>query len=372
MTSPGNRKRHRVQQERPRGKEKEIRVPNLRLIRWLISASLGFVVVLPAEAADTDLRAQAQTIFKPLPKDMASPDRPLSPAQVKLGRMLYFETRASVDGTVSCARCHQPALFGTDALTRAIGAEHRSNPRNAPTVLNAAIQFVQHWRGDRTSVEDQATKALVAPPSFGNPSYESAMTKLKAIPGYPVLFAQAFPGQADPVTADNWGKAIGAYMRTLVTPSPFDAFLVGDERALSPAAQAGLRSFIQVGCVGCHYGVGVGGAMYQKFGLVEDYWKATGSTSIDKGRFDVTQTPADTYVFKVPTLRNVAMTPPYFHDGSVATLPTAVRVMARVQLGRTLTDGEIADIVAFLGSLTGQLPHDFVTAPVLPPAGTRP
>ncbi len=198
------------------------------------------------------------------------------------------------------------------------------------------------------------------------------MTKLKAIPGYPALFAQAFPGQADPVTADNWGKAIGAYMRTLVTPSSFDAFLAGDDRALSSAAQAGLRTFIQVGCVACHNGVGVGGTMYQKFGLVEDYWKATGSTTIDKGRFDVTQNPADMHVFKVPSLRNVAMTPPYFHDGSIATLPAAVRVMARVQLGRTLTDGEVVDIVAFLESLTGQLPADFVTAPFLPSADARP
>jgi cytochrome c peroxidase len=350
---------------------RKVSVPTFRLIRWLVPVGLVLVVV-PAEAADTGLRTEAQAIFKPLPKDMVAPDSPLMPAQVKLGRMLYFETRASVDGTVSCARCHQPALFGTDALPKAIGAEHRLNPRNAPTVLNAAIQFVQHWRGDRTSVEDQATKALVALPSFGNPTYETAMTKLKAIPGYPALFAQAFPGQADPVTAHHWGQAIGAYMRTLVTPSPFDAFLAGEARALSPAAQAGLRTFIQVGCVGCHNGVGVGGAMYQKFGLVEDYWKATGSTSIDKGRFEVTHNPADMYVFKVPTLRNVAMTPPYFHDGSVATLPAAVRVMARVQLGRTLTDAEVADLVAFLASLTGQLPRDFVTAPLLPAASAWP
>jgi len=331
-----------------------------------------FSIVVAAEAADTRLRTQTQSLFKALPKDMASVDTPLTPEKVKLGRLLYFETRASSDNTVSCARCHQPALFGTDALPKAIGAEHRPNPRNAPTVLNAGIQFVQHWRGDRTSVEDQATKALIAPPSFGNPSYESAMAKLKAIPGYAALFAQAFPGQTDPVTADNWGLAIGAYMRTLLTPSPFDAFLAGDDRALSPAAQAGLRSFMQIGCVGCHNGVGVGGSMYQKFGLVEDYWKATASPSIDKGRFDVTQDTVDTYVFKVPSLRNVAMTPPYFHDGSVSTLPAAVRVMARVQLGRTLADREVADIVAFLESLTGRLPADFVTAPRLPAASARP
>ncbi len=161
-------------------------------------------------------------------------------------------------------------------------------------------------------------------------------------------------------------------MRTLLTPSPFDAFLAGDDQALSPTARAGLRTFVQVGCVGCHNGVGVGGGMYQKFGLLEDYWKATGSPSIDRGRFEVTQDPADMYVFKVPTLRNVAMTPPYFHDGSVPTLPAAVRVMARVQLGRTLTDGETADIVAFLESLTGQPSHDFVTVPLLPSAAGRP
>jgi len=297
---------------------------------------------------------------------MASPDNPLTREKVKLGRMLYFETRASADGTVSCARCHQPALFGTDALPKAIGVEHRLNPRNAPTVLNAAVQFIQHWRGDRTSVEDQATKALTAMPSFGNASAEAAMAKLKAVPGYAELFAKAFPGQAEPVTAENWGRAIGAFERTLVTPSRFDAFLTGDDRALSPSAQAGLRTFMNIGCAGCHNGVGVGGGMYQKFGLLDDYWKATGSTAIDQGRYDVTRNPADMYVFKVPSLRNVAMTPPYFHDGSVATLPVAARVMARVQLGRTLTDTEVTDLVAFLQALSGSLPADFATAPVLP------
>jgi cytochrome c peroxidase len=239
-------------------------------------------------------------------------------------------------------------------------------------VFNAAVQFVQHWRGDRTSVEDHAVKALIAPPAYGNPNFASAMAKLRAIPAYTPLFAQAFPRDQDPITPDNWGKAIGAYVRTLVTPAPFDAFLQGDERALTTAAQTGLRTFIQVGCATCHNGVGIGGAMYQKFGVTEDYWRATGSTTVDKGRFDVTQDPTDLYVFKVASLRNVAMTPPYFHDGSVATLPEAVRIMARVQLGRTLTDGEVTDIVAFLGSLTGAVPADFGTAPILPASSWRP
>ncbi len=206
------------------------------LARSLTRTGLLLLAISPVAAADTDLRAQARLIFKPLPTDLSTAGVSLTPERVRLGRMLYFETRVSADGTVSCARCHQPSLYGTDALPRSIGAEHRVHPRHAPTVLNAAIQLVQHWRGDRTSVEDQATKALVAPPSYGNPSYESAMAKLRALPAYPAWFAQAFPGQADPVTAHNWGQAIGAYMRTLLTPSPFDAYLAGDGRALSPSA----------------------------------------------------------------------------------------------------------------------------------------
>lgn len=339
-----------------------------------LAAMMAFVVfsVLAAPAVTPDLRTQALEAFKPLPAIAASPDNPITPEKVALGRALYFETRVSADGTVSCARCHQPTLYGTDGLAKPIGVHGRENPRNAPTVLNAALQFVEHWRGDRTSVEDQATQALLGPPSFGNAGYPEAMAHLKAIPEYPRLFARAFPGEADPVTAQNWGKAIGAYERTLLTPSPFDAYLGGDEAALSSEAKAGVATFMKVGCADCHYGVGVGGREFEKFGVAEAYWKATKSAAIDKGRFDVTAKSGDLYVFKVPSLRNVAMTPPYFHDGSVATLPEAVRVMARVQLGKTLTDAQVAEIVAFLDGLTGKLPADFATVPVLPAGAFRP
>jgi cytochrome c peroxidase len=343
-----------------------------RLVLTLPVLGVLFFAIGPIRAADTELRSQALSIFRPLLKDAPTTPDSVTSRQIRLGRLLYFEPRASADGTVSCARCHQPALYGTDALPKSIGAEHRVHPRHAPTVLNAAIQFVQHWRGDRTSVEDQAMKALIAPPSYGNPSYESAMAKIKAIPAYTTLFARAFPGQADSVTPENWGKAIGAYVRTLVTPSPFDGFLTGDDRAMSTSAQAGLRAFMQFGCAACHNGVGVGGTMYQKLGITEQYWTATGSRTVDKGRFDVTNDAADMYVFKVPTLRNVAVTAPYFHDGSVATLPEAVRVMARVQLGRTLTETEVRDLVAFLESLTGPLPEDFATIPTLPSTNPAP
>jgi cytochrome c peroxidase len=341
-------------------------------MRRIVLSVLVAVAVASASGAEEDtLFAQARRLFAPLPKTMVSPDNPLTPEKVALGRRLFFETRVSADGTVSCARCHLPSLYGTDALAEPIGVRDRVNPRNAPTVLNAALQVAAHWRADRRSVEDQATQALVGPPSFGNASYEEAMARLRALPGYTAQFARAFPGQPEPVTADNWGKAIGAFERTLVTPTSFDAYLAGDHTALPRAAQAGLQEFIGLGCATCHNGAGVGGGMLQKFGLVEDYWKETGSPTPDKGRFDVTHDPGDLYVFKVPSLRNVAMTPPYFHDGSVATLPDAVRVMGKVQLGRTLTEPQVARLLAFLDSLTGRLPADFVRAPILPAAEFR-
>lgn len=334
----------------------------------ILAGALGAADTALADDGDATLLRQAQALFKPLPADMGTSEFPITPERVALGRALFFDPRPSLDGTVSCARCHQPSLYGTDSLPLSIGVKDRTNPRNAPTVLNAASQFVEHWRGDRINVEDQASKALVGPPSFGQPNHAVAMAKIEAISGYLPMFQKAFPNEKQPVTATNWGKAIGAYERTLVTPAPIDAYLKGDTKALSPMAKAGLQKFITTGCVSCHNGVGIGGGMYQKFGLLEDYWKATGSRNIDKGRFDVTQNPADTYVFKVPSLRNVAMTPPYFHDGSAATLPEAIRIMAQVQLGQKLDSQDIERIVAFLNSLTGALPKDFATAPVLPAA----
>lgn len=321
---------------------------------------------LAANAGGDDIRTRALQVLSPLPANMSTPEHPFTPELVALGRMLYFDPRISVDGTVSCSRCHLPALYGTDALPRPLGAADRVNPRNAPTVLNAAMQISAHWIGNRKDVEDQAVQALVGPPSFGNPDYPAAVEKIKAIHGYPPLFRKAFPNDKDPVNQANWGTAIGAYERTLVTPTPFDAFLKGKKSAFSEKARDGLRQFMQTGCIACHSGPGVGGGMYNKFGITEDYWKATGSKEIDKGRFAVTGKPGDMYVFKVPVLRNVAMTPPYFHDGSVSTLPEAVRIMGKVQLGLDLPAEQISGIVTFLESLTGKLPKDFATVPVLP------
>jgi cytochrome c peroxidase len=332
----------------------------------LLLAALPLGVLRAGDQPDTSLLTRARALFKPLPKDFATPDAPVTPARVALGRMLFFDPRMSLESTVSCSRCHQPSLYGTDGLPLSRGTQDRLNSRNAPTVLNAALQAPVHWRGDRKNVEDQATQALVGAQSHALPDPAAAVARLKGIPGYAPMFAAAFPNEGDPITTVNWGKAIGAYERTLVTPSAFDEFLQGNARALSATQKRGLEKFMATGCTGCHNGVGVGGAGFFKFGLVEDYWKATGSKQIDKGRFDVTHEPSDTYVFKVPTLRNVAMTAPYFHDGSISSLPQAVTIMARVQLGRTLSTDDASDIVAFLQSLTGKLPETFATAPVLP------
>ena len=335
--------------------------------------SVGF-----ADDGEQARLTQAQGLFKPLPADASTPERPVTPELVALGRALFFETRVSTDGRMSCAACHQASFYGGDALPMSIGNGGKQLPRNVPTVFNTALQFAQHYGGNRVDVEEQAVKALVSPLAYGNADFAAAEKRLRALPGYRAMFEKAFPGEAEPMTAQNWGKAIGAYERVLITPAPFDRYLKGDTQAIPDQAKRGLDKFMATGCAGCHNGMVVGGQMYQKFGILQDYWLATGSKEVelfkgrDKGRFQDTKNEADAFMFKVQQLRNVAVTPPYFHDGSVATLPEAVRVMAKVQLGRELSDEDVRDIVAFLNTLTGEVPEIFATAPILPPAGYQP
>ena len=329
---------------------------------------VGVVSVVAAQSSEQTLLERAQQLFKALPADAATAEHPLTPERVALGKILFFETRASIDGTVSCAKCHLPSLHGAEGLPTSFGNMGKAIPRNAPTVFNTALQFVQHYGGNRKDVEEQAEKALISPLAYGNADYAAAEAKLRAIPGYRSLFEKTFPGEAEPITAKNWAKAIGAYERTLLTPAPFDRYLAGDQNALSGQAKTGLDKFINTGCVGCHSGVVVGGTMYQKFGITQDYWTATGSKNIDKGRFNDTKNEADIYMFKVEQLRNVAVTAPYFHDGSVNDLKDAIRIMAKVQLGRDLGADDIGDIQAFLESLTGDVPKEFALVPSLPPA----
>jgi cytochrome c peroxidase len=313
-----------------------------------------------------DLFQQANQTFSQLPKVMASDKNPITPEKVKLGKLLFWESRISVDGTVSCAKCHQFGLYATDGLKKSIGDNCKINPRNAPTILNAADQIAEHWIGNRTDVEDQAKQSVIGPPSFGMPSYADVVKKLKEIGGYDSLFKEAFPQDQDPVNMDNFALAVGAFERTLVTPSPFDSYLAGNSQVMTMQQKDGLNLFMDVGCSDCHSGTYVGGQKYQKFGLIEPYWNYTKSQPIDEGRFVVTKNESDKYVFKVPILRNAAMTSPYFHDGSVDSLNQAIWIMGKIQLGRDLSKKELEDIHAFLNSLTGVIPQDALNVPILP------
>jgi len=345
----------------------KVKMKNRYSMKVIVAISiLSFAGITLASNGDEDLLNQAKQIFGPLPKVMSSEKNPITPEKVALGKMLFYETRISVDGTVSCARCHPIGLFAADGLKKSIGNNCKLNPRNAPTLLNAAGQISAHWIGNRVDVEDQARQSVIGPPSFGMPSNEAVERRLKETKGYMDLFKKAFPGEADPVTVDNLAKAIGAFERTLVTPSPFDSFLKGDIAALNGQEKRGLKTYMETGCIMCHSGPYVGGQVYQKFGIFEPYWKYTKSEPIDEGRFVVTKNEADKYVFKVPIHRNMEKTAPYFHDGSVDKLEDAVWIMGKIQLGKDLNKAQVEAIVTFMKSLTGKIPEDALKVPLLP------
>ena len=327
---------------------------------------LSFAGISLASNGDEDLLKQAKQIFGPLPQVMLSEKNPITPEKVKLGKILFYETRISIDGTVSCVRCHPIGLYAADGLRKSIGNHCKLNPRNAPTVLNAAGQISAHWIGNRADVEDQARQSVIGPPSFGMPSNEAVEKKLSEIKGYMDLFRKAFPGESNPVTVENFAKAVGSFERTLVTPSRFDSFLKGDVAALDGQEKRGLKTYMEAGCLMCHSGLYVGGQVYQKSGIIEPYWKYTKSEPIDEGRYVVTKNEADKYVFKVPILRNVAKTAPYFHDGAVEKLKDAVWIMGKIQLGKDLEKAQVEEIVIFLKSLTGKIPEDALKVPLLP------
>ena len=332
----------------------------------IIISILIFAGISSGSNGDEALLKQAKSIFGPLSQAMTSQKNPITPEKVKLGKILFYETRISVDGTVNCARCHSIGLYAADGLRKSIGNNCKVNPRNAPTILNAAGQISAHWIGNRADVEDQAKQAVIGPPSFGMPSYEAVENKLKELKGYMDLFKKAFPGEPNPITVDNFAKSIGAFERALVTPSAFDAFVKGDRNALTAPQKRGLKTFIETGCMTCHSSAYFGGQMYQKFGIFEPYWKHTKSEPVDEGRYAVTKNEADKYVFKVPIHRNVAKTAPYFHDGSIDKLEDAVWIMGKIQLGKDLNKSQLEEVVAFLKSLTGKIPEDALKVPLLP------
>jgi cytochrome c peroxidase len=312
----------------------------------------------PAGQTDQELWDWATVRFKPLPAEAVNPDNPLNPVKIELGKALYYDTRLSKDGNISCDSCHNLAIFGVDNLPTSPGDDGSLGDRNSPTVLNAALHGSQFWDGRAKDVEEQAGMPILNPVEMAIPSEEFLVERLAADTDYQRFFTEAFPGEDPALTYKNIAKALAAFERTLLTPTRFDSYLEGDREALTAEEKAGLRLFIENGCSTCHNGVNVGAHSFQKFGLQGDYWEHTRSEKIDEGRYTVTKEDADKFVFRVASLRNIEKTAPYFHDGSIDTLEEAVRVMFMVQLGRELTDEETTSLVAFLQSLTGEVPED--------------
>ncbi|MEW6056591.1 MAG: cytochrome-c peroxidase [Bdellovibrionota bacterium] len=301
-------------------------------------------------------------------------DNPMTPEKIELGRKLYFDPRLSKASKVSCNSCHNAMKTGDDGLPRSPGHEGKLGGRNSPTVFNSAFNSVQFWDGRAPSLEEQAKGPIINPLEMGMASHDVVVELIAKVPAYVAEFERAFgPGK---VTIDKMVKAIASYERTLITPnSPYDRFVAGNKKALSPSAQRGWRLVAAVGCTTCHFGpmfngpqMPQGQGFYQKFPLIPN-------AAIDRkyrftedlGRYAETKNEADRHMFRVPTWRNIAITAPYFHNGSVAKLDEAVRIMAKTQLNKDLKPNEVKDIVEFLKSLTGQAPKQ--TMPQLPPSG---
>lgn len=302
--------------------------------------------------------------FKPLPEEIDDPANPITPEKVKLGHMLYFEPRLSKSHQFSCNSCHDLKTYGVDNKPVSTGHANQTGDRNSPTVYNAAGHVSQFWDGRASDVEEQALGPILNPVEMAMPDEETAVKTIKSIPGYEALFKAAFPDEEEPISFVNIGRAIGAFERKLVTPSKWDQFLKGDKSALTDEEKKGFNLFVNTGCVTCHSGEYLGGKMFQKVGLMKTWHDTT-----DMGRKAVTEKEADAFVFKVASLRNITKTAPYFHNGSIDSLHTAVSEMAEYQLNKTLKQDEIDAIVAFLSTLTGELPKDLIETPKLPESG---
>lgn len=307
----------------------------------------------PQRVAEDAKLVGMEIVHEPL---LPLPDPPAVDARVAaLGERLFHDPRLSADGTVSCASCHTIANGGDDGRGRSLGIRDQEGEINSPTVLNSGLNFVQFWDGRAATLEDQVGGPIEAPLEMGN-TWQAVLKTLGADPEYTRAFQGAF---ADGITQQNVRAAIATFERTLLTPdSPFDRWLKGDKQALDAEQAAGYALFKGVGCIACHQGRNVGGNMFQRFGVFGDYFATRGGVKkADYGRFNVTGVESDKFVFRVPSLRNVELTAPYFHDGSAASLEDAVRTMAQYQLGRPLEDQQVLRIVAFLKSLTGRLPR---------------
>lgn len=317
----------------------------------------------------------AQGNWQALPDTAPAPaNNPTTGAKVHLGKMLYHDPRLSASGTVACASCHNVMAGGEDNRAGSVGIRGQVGGRSAPTVWNAAFNSVQFWDGRADSLEAQAKGPVTNPIEMGMKSWDDTIAVLRQIPGYKAAFAAAF--NSEDITQERAVQAIAAYERTLITPnSPYDRYVEGNASALTDQQVRGMNTFAEVGCSQCHSGPAFNGpglspgqGFYMKFPAHPDAAiDGKYNFSADTGRAKVTEKEEDAHLFKVPILRNIALTAPYFHNGSVKTLDEAVRVMATLQLGKNLNDQQVGDIVAFLGGLTGEFPkQDMPRLPATP------
>ena len=313
--------------------------------------------------ADEMLMETAKRLFSPIPPELKTlKGKPITPELVELGKALYFDPRLSKSGFISCNSCHNVGMGGADFQKTSVGHGWKRGPRNAPTVLNSVFNIAQFWDGRAKDLKEQAKGPVQAAVEMNN-TPELIVKTLNSMPEYKAMFAKAFPNGGDPVTFDNMAHAIEVFEATLLTPgSPFDRYLEGDEKALTAREKTGLDKFISRGCVACHGGINMGGTGYYKFGVMER--PRSELLAEDTGRFKVTSLEKDQYFFKSPSLRNIALTPPYFHSGKVWSLDEAADIMGSVQLGISLTKTDTEDIVAFLRATTGMQPN--VSYPILP------
>jgi cytochrome c peroxidase len=334
-----------------------------RLLAIAVIAGLG--IMADASAAD-DLQQKAAAMFSAIPQYPPVIDgNEMTDAKIELGKMLFFEPRLSASHLISCNTCHNVGMGGHDYLPVSIGHGWQKGPRNSPTVFNAVFNAAQFWDGRAVDLAEQAKGPVQAGVEM-NSTPERVEDTLNSMPDYVERFRQAFPGQGSPVSFDNMATAIEAFETTLITPdSNFDKYLRGNTDALNAEEQEGLALFMNKGCVACHAGTNLGGQDYYPFGLVT----RPGDDILppgDKGRFAVTATATDEYVFRAAPLRNIELTAPYFHSGAVWSLEEAVAVMGTAQLGSKLEESDVASITTFLKTLTGNIP--VVQYPELPPS----
>jgi len=312
---------------------------------------------------DKEFIERTSILFKPIPDELKSlKGIPITPELVELGKALYLDPRLSSSGFISCNSCHNLGMGGADYQETSVGHGWKRGPRNAPTVFNSVFNIAQFWDGRAEDLKEQAKGPIQAAVEMNN-TPEMTVQTLKSMPEYVDMFKKAFPGDKEPVTFDNMAQAIEMFEATLLTPdSRFDKYLKGDNNALSSKEKTGFKKFVSKGCASCHGGINMGGTGYYKFGVMER--PQSELLSEDKGRFKVTSLDKDEYFFKSPSLRNIALTPPYFHSGKVWSLEEAVFIMSSVQLGISLTKTDVQEIVTFLHTTTGVQPK--VAYPVLP------